>query len=56
MSYHYDLLHLRRPLPKRTAERRTTDQTWASMRHKGTGPPYLKLGGRNRPVNGGDAA
>ncbi|WP_201408326.1 helix-turn-helix transcriptional regulator [Mycobacterium paraintracellulare] len=22
----------------------TTDQTWAAMRHKGTGPRYVKLG------------
>ena len=24
----------------------TTDQTWATMRHKGTGPRYVKLAGR----------
>jgi hypothetical protein len=22
----------------------TTDQSWAALRHKGTGPPYVKLG------------
>ena len=22
----------------------TTDQSWAAHRHKGTGPPYVKLG------------
>ena len=25
---------------------RTTDQSWAAMRHKGTGPRYVKLGRR----------
>ena len=24
----------------------TNDQTWKRHRHKGTGPPYVKLGGR----------
>lgn len=24
----------------------TTDQSWAAMRHKGTGPRYVKLGRR----------
>ncbi|MFW0787580.1 hypothetical protein AAFP35_24045 [Gordonia sp. CPCC 206044] len=24
----------------------TTDQSWATMRHKGTGPKYVKLNGR----------
>lgn len=24
----------------------TTDQSWASMRHKGTGPVFVRLGGR----------